>query len=190
MDGIDASDAKLLARARRGEESAFLDLYQRYRRPVYQFAWRMTGSEAAAEDVAQECFLALLDGAGYDPGQGALRTYLLGIARYRSLRRLHAAGREPQAEAADLPDSPDASDPLRELLAAERAEIVGRAIAALPAAQREALILHQYEELSLEEIARVTASEPGAVKARLFRARESLRNRLAPLRTPPARSTS
>ena len=63
MDGISASDADLLLRARQGEEAAFVQIYQRYRRSVFQFAWRLTGSEAAAEDVTQECFLALLDGA-------------------------------------------------------------------------------------------------------------------------------
>ena len=86
MDEIFANDAKLLSKARRGDETSFLDLYQRYRRPVFQFAWRLTGSEVAAEDVVQESFLALLDGADYDPAQGGLRTYLLGIARHRAMR--------------------------------------------------------------------------------------------------------
>jgi RNA polymerase sigma-70 factor (ECF subfamily) len=190
VDAIPASDANLLTRAQRGEEAAFLDLYRRHRRPVFQFSWRLTGSEAAAEDVVQECFLALLEGSGYDPGQGDLRPYLLGIARHRSMRRLIAAGRESAEVDGDAPDEavPDA---LGSLLQAERAELVSRAIAALPLPQREALILFEYEELSLEDIAQVTGCEPGAVKARLFRARESLRRRLAPLFAPSAiRSSS
>jgi RNA polymerase sigma-70 factor (ECF subfamily) len=189
VDEIAASDARLLTRARRGEEAAFLDLYQRYRRPVFQFAWRLTGSEATAEDVTQECFLALLDGAAYDPASGALRTYLLGIARHRAMRRLRAADREPAGDSEQEHVS-DGPDPLGSLLCAERAELVARAIAALPLAQREAVLLFEYEDLSLEEIAQVTGSEPGAVKSRLFRARESLRRRLAPyLAAPAARSS-
>ena len=184
MDETSANDARLLGIARRGDEASFQDLYHRYRRPVFQFAWRLTGSEAAAEDVAQESFLALLEGVDYDPAQGALRTYLLGIARHRALRRLRASERETgePAEEADAAAEPDA---LRLLLEAERAGMVGRAIASLPVAQREALVLFEYEDLSLEEIARITGSECGAVKARLFRAREALRKRLAPLLAVP-----
>lgn len=189
MDEIFANDAKLLSKARRGDEASFLDLYQRYRRPVFQFAWRLTGSEAAAEDVAQESFLALLDGADYDPAQGGLRTYLLGIARHRAMRRVRASEHEADEPASESGASAE-PDALRLLLEAERADMVGRAIGSLPVAQREALILFEYEDLSLEEIAQVTGSESGAVKARLFRAREALRKRLAPLLAAPAARSS
>jgi RNA polymerase sigma-70 factor (ECF subfamily) len=64
----------------------------------------------------------------------------------------------------------------------EIAEIVGRAVHALPPLQREVLILAEYEELSLEEIARAVDSEIGTVKSRLHRARENLRRMLAPLK--------
>jgi RNA polymerase sigma-70 factor (ECF subfamily) len=177
VDAIQASDAELLDRARSGDEAAFQNIYQRYRRPVFQFAWRLTGSEAEAEDVAQECFLALLEGAAYDPAHGTLRTYLLGIARHRALRRVRAWEREaPEAEEAAAP-----LDTLDTVMAAERGAVVERAIASLPVLQRQALILFEYEDLSMEEIAEVTGSDAGAVKARLFRARESLRRKLAPL---------
>ena len=78
-----------------------------------------------------------------------------------------------------------------DLLTAERSAIVGRAVSELPLPQREALILFEYEELSMEEIARVTGSDVGAIKGRLFRARETLRRRLGPLMAAQtARSTS
>jgi len=177
----------LLERARSGDEAAFFDLYQRYRRPVFQFAWRLTGSEALAEDIAQECFLALLEGAGYDAGRGGLRTYLLGIARHRALRCLRTNERE--APEPEEPPADAAPDSLSAMLAAERAALVERAISALPLLQRQALILFEYEDLSMEEIAQVTESDVGAVKARLFRARESLRRKLAPSMAEPARGT-
>ena len=65
----------------------------------------------------------------------------------------------------------------------ETAEIVGKAVRSLPPLQREVLILFEYEELPLEEIARVVQSEVGTVKSRLHRARENLRRLLAPLKT-------
>ena len=182
MDVNPAGDARLLDRARRGDEPAFFELYQRYRRSLFQFAWRLTGSEAAAEDVTQECFLTLLEGAGYDAARGELRLYLLGIARHRALRRMRVSDRETP----EIEDAPAPLDTLDDLLATERAAIVERAIAALPLLQRQALILFEYEDLSLEQIAELTGSEPGAVKARLFRARESLRRKLAPLMAAPA----
>ena len=171
------SDAALLRAARQGDERAFLRLYREHHAGLFRFAWRLTGSAAAAEDVTQECFLALLQGAGFDGRAGGLRTYLLGMARNLALRGLRAAGRECEErdEAAGDPG------PLDGLLAAERTAAVERAVRALPVAQREALILFEYEELSLEEIASVTDAEVGAVKARLHRARESVRRRLGPL---------
>jgi len=90
----------------------------------------------------------------------------------------------------DVEGAPGPMDTLGELLAAERAEIVEREISGLPLNQREALILFEYEELSMEEIAEVTGSEVGAIKARLFRARESLRRRLAPLMAVDAAGSS
>jgi RNA polymerase sigma-70 factor (ECF subfamily) len=190
VDGNSAIDAKQLEQARSGHEPAFLDLYRRYRTPVFQFAWRLTGSQTTAEDITQDCFLALLESSGYDPARGALRTYLIGIARHQAIRRLRLTERESDdTESEAVCD--ESTDQLGALLQAERAERIGHAIASLPLAQREALILFEYEELSLDEIAQVTGIEPGAVKARLFRARETLRKRLAPLMAvSTARSSS
>jgi RNA polymerase sigma-70 factor (ECF subfamily) len=70
---------------------------------------------------------------------------------------------------------------LHNLLTAERAELVRQAISTLPALQREALVLFEYEELPLDTIATIAGADVGAIKARLRRARESLRRRLAPL---------
>ena len=176
MDPTPATDADLIDRARRGDEAAFVLVYQQHRRSVFQFAWRLTGSQSAAEDITQECFLALLAGAAFDPAFGRLRTYLLGIVRHRAMRRVRIAERE----SAELPDAPAAIDTMDAVLASERASMVERAIASLPGAQREALILFEYEGLSMEEIAQLTGSETGANKARLFRARESLRRKLSP----------
>ncbi len=94
------AEADLVREARQGGEEAFLAIYNRHRSPVFQFAWRLTGSRAAAEDVTQECFLALVRGATFDGDRGGLRTYLFGIARNLVLRRLRISEREGE-EAAD-----------------------------------------------------------------------------------------
>jgi RNA polymerase sigma-70 factor (ECF subfamily) len=175
---IDAmAEADLVREAREGGEQAFLTIYQRHGTALFQFAWCLTGSRAAAEDVTQECFLAVVRGAAFDGERGGLRTYLYGIARNLVMRRLRISEREAEEEA----DAPATSDVLGDLLEAERSELVAKAIARLPMLQREAIMLFTFEELPLEEIAKITGVDAGAVKSRLHRARESLRRVLAPL---------
>lgn len=174
---MQADDASLVKEARAGNEAAFVTLYSRHRAPVFRFAWRMTGSIEAAEDATQECFLTLARGSAFDAGRGSLQTYLFGIARHAVWRHLRIYEREAE----ELEETAAPPDMLANLLVAERLEIVRQAIASLPALQREAIILFEYEELSLDNIAAITGAEVGAVKARLSRARESLRKRLEPL---------
>lgn len=171
------TEADLVREARQGNEQAFLAIYSRHRSPVFQFAWRLTCSRAAAEDVTQECFLAVVNGAAFDADRAGLRTYLFGIARHLVLRRLRISEREAE-EVADITAPVDV---LGKLLEAERSALVANAMTLLPVLQREALVLFTFEELSLEEIAKITRVDTGAVKSRLHRARESLRAVLAPL---------
>jgi RNA polymerase sigma-70 factor (ECF subfamily) len=177
LPGADTmTESDLVRDARRGDEQAFLALYHRHRSPVFKFAWRLTGSQAEAEDIAQECFLAMVRGAAFDANRGTLRTYLFGIARNLVFRQLRIAGREAEESA----DAVAPIDVMGDLLAAERSELVAGAVARLPLLQREALVLFTFEQLPLDEIARITAVDAGAVKSRLHRARESLRAALAP----------
>ncbi len=173
-------DSRLLTAARSGDERCFHALYERHGTPLFRFAWRLTGSTAAAEDVVQECWVAILQHNGYRKDCGSVRGYLFGIVRNLAFERLRVSNRESEEAAEGEGDG----GPLEELLAAERSDAVGRAVAALPALQREALILFEYEDLSLGEIAQATGADIGAVKARLHRAREALRRRLAPLIAP------
>lgn len=173
-------ESSLVSQARRGNQEAFLELYARHRTPLFRFAWRMTGSVHAAEDVTQECFLALVRGSGFDAGRGRLQTYLFGMARHLVFRYLRINEREAE-EVAEAAEAAGPVDVLGEMLAAERSEMVREAIASLPSLQREAIVLFEYEELPLEAIAAIAGAEVGAVKARLSRARESLRRRLEPV---------
>lgn len=173
---MNETDPRLLLAAQCGEERAFLDLYSRYRTPLFHFAFRLTNSQPASEDIVQDCFLALMAGTSYNTSQGSLRAYLFGITRNLAFQRMRVAERE-----CDEADGETAADSLDNLLAAERSEMVAHAISALPPHQREALVLFEYHEMSIEEIAQIAGIETGAVKARLHRARETLRRRLSPL---------
>jgi RNA polymerase sigma-70 factor (ECF subfamily) len=112
----------------------------------------------------------------YDPKRGLLRAFLLGVARNLALKHWRSENRWDPLDEEQFIAQPIDQD------GRERADLVAEAIHSLPALQREALILAEYEELSLEEIACAVEAEVGAVKARLHRARDNLRRILAPLR--------
>lgn len=153
------------------------EAFEKYHAAVFRFAYRFTGSADSAGDITQECFLALLCAPErFDGARGSMKTYLLGIARRLALK--HYRDGAPEEPLETEPPAP-ATD---ELLGAELSEVVRQAVAGLPELQREALVLFEYEELSLEEVARVVGADIGTVKSRLHRARERLKRQLAPYR--------
>jgi RNA polymerase sigma-70 factor (ECF subfamily) len=165
---------RLLRDARRGDEAAFLRLFDAHHLPLFRFAWRLTGSAADAEDIVQDCLLALLrPGCSFDPARTPIRTYLFGAVRNQSLKRMRARN---QTTAPQTPDNPT---PEAEALRDEIAAAVANAIAELPNTQREVVLLAHYEQLALAEIAEITQLEVTAVKSRLQRARAALREALA-----------
>jgi RNA polymerase sigma-70 factor, ECF subfamily len=159
--------------------------YQDHKDAIYRFAWRMIGSAAAAEDIVQECFLSLLrNPRGYDAARAPLRAFLLAVARNQVRKRWRTEQRWDAMDENEFVTEP--IDPT----ARQTAELVADAVQQLPPLQREALVLFEYEDLSLEEIARAVDAEVGSVKARLHRARENLRRMLAPLRPANHRSSN
>src|SRR5260221_7133553 len=89
------TDERLLEQAADGNTAAFQILYERYRDPIYRFAFRMLGSVEGAEDVAQDCFLSLIkDPARFDATRASLRTYLYAAARNQAVKRYQSFGRE------------------------------------------------------------------------------------------------
>ena len=165
---------QLIRDSRRGKEEALLRLFDEHHLPLFRFAWRLSGSAADAEDIVQDCFLALLrPDCGFDPARTALRTYLFGAVRNQWLKRLR------RREEGVAPEPTDRRTPETETLRSEVARTVAGAIAELPDTQREVLLLAHYEQLSLAEIAEITRLEITAVKSRLQRARAALRETLA-----------
>ncbi len=186
------NDEALLRRASRGDETAFLVLYERHRAAIFRFACRLLGHAQAAEDVTHDCFMSLMKNPErFDPNRASLRTYLLAAARNMSVSQVRREAKAPEApEPPQASWAPPSEDPLRILLDHELSDRVRDAIAALPPLQREAVILSEYEELSLAEIAAVVDGDVGTVKSRLHRAREQLRRALAAYLRPIATQSS
>ncbi len=178
------TDETLLEQAASGDETAFALLYERHHSLVFRFAYRLLHSREAAEEITHDCFLGLIKEPQRfkaDEHRASLRTYLCAAARNLVFKRLHRTGAETAID--DFSEQLTAAvsqEPLRLLLDAEVSEAVRKAIGELPPLQREALILFEYEELSLAEIAEVAGVDVGTVKSRLYRARERLRTDLAP----------
>jgi RNA polymerase sigma-70 factor, ECF subfamily len=159
-------------------DAEFKTAFEEHKDAVYRFAWRMSGSPAAAEDITQNAFVGLLRDPGrFDPARGTLRAFLLGIARNLALKHWRAEHRfEP------LDDEAMVAEPV-DFNRGQVGDIVGRAVRALPPLQCEVVILVEYEGLTLAEVARAVGADVGTVKSRLHRARENLRRALAPLRS-------
>jgi RNA polymerase sigma-70 factor (ECF subfamily) len=159
------------------KNTEFKSIFEANKDAVYGFAWRMTGSPATAEDIAQDCFLQLLQIPGrFDSQRGHIRAWLLGVARNLILKRWRAEGRWTQLDDEAFAVEPPPQDCRLE-------EKVEHAVQSLPPLQREILILIEYEGMTLEEAADAVSTEVGTVKARLHRARNNLRRMLEPLRS-------
>jgi len=159
-------------------DADFQTAFDQHKDAVYRFAWRMSGSAAAAEDLTQNVFVSLLRYPNrFDPARGTLRAFLLGIARNLALKHWRAEHRLEPLDDEEMVAEP--VDPDRGAVG----DIVGRAVRALPPLQREVVILVEYEGLTLAEVARAVDADIGTIKSRLHRARENLRRALAPLRS-------
>jgi RNA polymerase sigma-70 factor (ECF subfamily) len=165
-----------------GDPAAFIQLYERHRAPVFRFAYRLSGSVEAAEDITHDCFLSLIKRPdSFQPNRASLRTYLLSASRNLWLKQLRNSHRESALD--EITEDHFVAidkEPLAQLLGDELSLKVQEAVARLPPLQKEALVLFEYEGMALSEIASMIGTDVGAVKSRLHRARERLRNALRP----------
>jgi RNA polymerase sigma-70 factor (ECF subfamily) len=168
-------------------EAEFRSLYGQYRDPLFRFGYRLTGSAEVAEDLVHDSFVGVFRG-GYDESLGSLKTYLYSSMRNLCRKHYRDSGREEPADEVNFPVA--SGTPLDALISGEIASAVQSAVAALPLLQREALVLFEYEELTLDEISKVVAADVGAVKSRLYRARETLRKLLAAVLLPAMKETT
>jgi RNA polymerase sigma-70 factor (ECF subfamily) len=178
-------ELSLFARMRQGDEEAFVELYRRHKDAVYRFALLRTGSAAQAADVTQEAFLHLMTRPEqYDPARGSIAAWLCGVARNLARRETQAREEatdpdEFDGESAMPAELVDDDCPAQRLLAAETAEQVRAALAAVAPHYRDVLILCELSELSYAEAAQVCGIDIGTVRSRLSRGRAQLADRLA-----------
>ena len=186
----DSPDRARLDRARAGDTDAFAEIYRQYQHVVYRFGCAMTGSESAAEDIAQEAFVTVFRNlARYDPDRAAFTTYLYGIVRNLSRERLRRDRRflsldmlGTRRERAGL-----ASDPADRFESAERIARVRAALLKLPARYREVIVLCDLHDLSYADAAAVVGISTAAIRSRLHRGRHLLRRQLLRTAASPAR---
>src|SRR3954464_300182 len=115
MSSSAVEDAALVARIRTGDETAIEALYARYGRPCFALARRILDDAQLAEDVVQQVFLAMWSGSGYDPGRGAVSTWLLSVTHHKAVdavrregtRRRRLAGEQALLEVAAAGPGPD-----------------------------------------------------------------------------------
>jgi RNA polymerase sigma-70 factor, ECF subfamily len=189
---LEPSDRELLGRAASGDAESFALVYRRHQQAVYRFARAMTGCATAAEDVTQEVFVALIaDIARYDPDRASFTTYLYGIVRNLSRERLRRERRFLSLDAVQ-PGSDRTTyldDPSQTLQGAEQAAQIRHLLQKLPARYRELIILCDLHGLSYADAAAVARISTAAVRSRLHRGRQLLRQRLARLIAPAPRRT-
>ena len=180
-------DAELMIRVKEGDGASFGVLLEKHRLAVVHFLYRMVQNRAVAEELAQEVFLRVYRSRStYEPA-AKFTTWLFRIATHLAPNSLRDGKNERWQERLD----DDTSDtPARQvsdrrpsveqaMVYQARLDEVRRAIAALPAKQRAAVLMHKYEELEYSQIAKVLSCSESAVKSLLFRAYETLRARLA-----------
>jgi RNA polymerase sigma-70 factor, ECF subfamily len=165
------TDAELVVGTLEGDPGAFDVLVERHRRTVYLLCYRFVHHHEDASDLAQEVLVRAWRGLPRFKGEAAFSTWLYRITVNTCLNKVgsRVAPDEP-LEDADRFEDPGGERPGADLVRAERAAAVRRAIQALPKKQRATVVLRLYHELSHQQIADILGSSVGAVKANLFHA--------------------
>jgi RNA polymerase sigma-70 factor (ECF subfamily) len=180
-------DAELMLRVRDGDGVSFAALLDKHRSSVVNFLSRMVGNQAVAEELAQDVFLRVYRSRGSYTPTAKFTTWLFRIATHTALNALRDGKHERAQESLDAVPAdlssrqiPDGRPSVEQSMVFQaRLDEVRRAVAALPATQRAAVLMHKYEEMEYSHIASSLGCSESAVKSLLFRAYETLRVRLA-----------
>ncbi len=164
---LDAGDDEaLLARVAHADQTAFESLYARYSGPAYSIAVGMLRDAVRAQEVTQDVFLAIWRGArAFDPARGSARTWILSVAHHKSVDAVRRARRNPTVPLSDA--IAGEVDVIEEAQTRVAAGYVRRALAALSAEQRAALVLAYYGGYTQQEIAQRLGVPLGTIKTRI-----------------------
>lgn len=181
--GANPSDEELMRRLQAGEDAALAPLMQRWETPVKRFLFRLIGNTSESEDLAQEVFVRIYTKrASYRVG-AKFSTWCFSIAANQAKNRLRWWHRRPvmsfdawTAAGGEIADESRAGvHAANAAVRDEKVAAVQRAVASLSVDLRTALVLFEYEQQSMAEIAGALGCSPKAVENRLYRARQQLK---------------
>jgi RNA polymerase sigma-70 factor (ECF subfamily) len=185
----ETGDAEVMLRLKAGELECFDYLMNKYRRPIVHFMYRMVHNQAIAEEMAQEVFLRVYRSRETYRAEARFTTWLYRIAtnlavnhardtkNERTAPTIHLD--EPDPETGSMHDVADETPTIEaDLLRAERMKAIKAQVMALPERQRTAVLMHKYQEMDYKQIGAVLKLSESATKSLLFRAYQTLRERL------------
>jgi RNA polymerase sigma-70 factor, ECF subfamily len=184
-----AGDAAVMLRVAAGDEASFNYLVGKYHRPMIHFLYRMVRNQAVAEELAQEVFLRVYRARDSYRAEARFTTWLYRIATNLAVNHARDTRHERAAQTVylDAPDeetgtTPDLADdePTVEqrLLRDERMGAIRSHVMALPERQRMAVLMHKYQGMDYRQIGEVLKLSESATKSLLFRAYQTLREKL------------
>ena len=184
-------DQILVVRAQQGDKKAFGMLVEKYHRKLGRLLGRMIRDQAEVEDVVQESFIKAYRALPNFRGDSAFYTWLYRIGINTAKNYLVSMGRRPQVmQEVEIEDVENfeggyemrtTDTPETALMTKQIAQTVNDTVAALPEELRTAITLREIEGLSYEEIATLMQCPIGTVRSRIFRARETISEKLKPL---------
>jgi RNA polymerase sigma-70 factor, ECF subfamily len=177
------SDRLWVEQARAGDQQAFGELVRAHQHAVYNLAYRMLNDRTEAEDAAQETFLRAYTNLDRYDSERPFRTWLLSITSNHCIDRLRKRRLTWLSIEEPLPPHPslnsDEVEPEDAAIMNERDVLIQHLLAELSPEYRAAVVLRYWYDLSYEEIAEMLDTTESAIKSRLFRARQSLAEKMA-----------
>ena len=184
-------DAVLMLRVKRGDRTAFAELVEKYKQPLFNFVFRTLRDETETEDVAQNTFLQVWKSRARYERTAKFTTWIFTIARNLCLNEIRRRSRHPAESLEEThPEHDDQPSrqyedkkiflPTQNVLHSELAKKIEEALAELPENQRTAILLCRQDEVSYEEIAEILGCSLSATKSVIHRGRETLKEKLKP----------
>jgi RNA polymerase sigma-70 factor, ECF subfamily len=183
------SDAEIMLRVSAGEDEGFAYLLEKYRKPIVNFMFRMVRNQSVAEELAQEVFLRVYRSRESYRAEAKFTTWLyriatnLGVNYARDTRHERAAQNlyldQADPETGTTPDVADSRPTVElEMVRDERLRAIRQHVLALPERQRAAVLMHKYQGMDYKQIGEILKLSESATKSLLFRAYQTLRERL------------
>ncbi len=184
------TDKELVRRIKKGDKQAFDLLFSRYQHKILNLVSRYLRDQQDVEDVTQEAFIKAFRALPRFRGESAFYTWLYRIAINTAKNHLVARSRRPPGVDVDVDDAEfmDGTDVLRDSESPEAAlsrdqlaKVINATLSELPDDLRSAVTLREFDGLTYEQIAEIMDCPVGTVRSRIFRAREAIDQRIAPL---------